>query len=235
MIDQELTLNDLVSVAGNPSLFRTDKIIPIEIKGCPPKERWQEPKQHTPGAIAGYTEENECLWGQFVLQHYYEQVCAMREGIIKNLRITTTPIGDLYDLDALAPEETAVQAPISLSLENAFYHGNRNDPTLPVIVKEFQGTRGIIVQIQDSGKGFDVNRVVRKYVELKKAIEVAKKEKDYEKLRGLDRPTEELRYFTRWGRGFSALVTSPFTILFENNGSMVNILYTKEAIMKDKG
>lgn len=45
------------------------------------------------------------------------------------------------------------------ALSNAYYHGHNKDPLLPIEVKVYLGELGLIVQIKDSGTGFDVENI----------------------------------------------------------------------------
>ena len=54
------------------------------------------------------------------------------------------------------------------ALSNAFFHGHAKDPHKPIIVRVILGERGLIVQIKDTGPGFDVQTVYHCYRAQKK-------------------------------------------------------------------
>jgi anti-sigma regulatory factor (Ser/Thr protein kinase) len=49
------------------------------------------------------------------------------------------------------------------ALSNAFCHGHEKDPHKPIWVRVILGERGLIVQIKDTGPGFDVQGIYRRY------------------------------------------------------------------------
>lgn len=49
------------------------------------------------------------------------------------------------------------------ALSNAFFHGHDKDPEKPIVVRVILGDRGIIVQVKDTGPGFDVRKVYEQY------------------------------------------------------------------------
>lgn len=49
------------------------------------------------------------------------------------------------------------------ALSNAFCHGHGKDPHQPIYVRVVEGDQGLIVQIQDSGPGFDVEKIFSSY------------------------------------------------------------------------
>ncbi|NNG01049.1 MAG: hypothetical protein HKM93_16790 [Desulfobacteraceae bacterium] len=46
------------------------------------------------------------------------------------------------------------------ALSNAFCHGHRKDPTLAIHLNVYLGTKGLVLEVIDTGKGFNVQRVV---------------------------------------------------------------------------
>lgn len=54
------------------------------------------------------------------------------------------------------------------ALSNAFSHAHHKDPQQPIGVKVVLGQRGIIVRIEDSGKGFNVSEIYQRYCKNKK-------------------------------------------------------------------
>ncbi len=82
-----------------------------------------------------------------------------KEGVIKvptlqYLNSLADVLGTVFSLD--------VGIGIGELLNNAFRHGNRGDPILSVSVKVFQGSRGYILRIRDSGTGFNFEEVLEK-------------------------------------------------------------------------
>lgn len=49
------------------------------------------------------------------------------------------------------------------ALSNAFYHGHRKDPKLPINVRIYKGSKGVLVRIQDCGNGFNVKNIHSHY------------------------------------------------------------------------
>ncbi len=87
------------------------------------------------------------------------------------------------------------------ALSNAFYHGHRKDPDLPIEVNIFEGAKGVVVQIRDSGKGFDVKDTHNHYLMGK-------------------------NYFHAAGNGFRIMVDSKrYGIFFDAFGTTFHLLY----------
>lgn len=71
----------------------------------------------------------------------------------------------LFECLGLSREEyIAVWHSVSLGLENAFWRGNKSDPTLPVDVRAYRCRLGKVVQIQDFGEGFDYEKKIRDFL-----------------------------------------------------------------------
>lgn len=49
------------------------------------------------------------------------------------------------------------------ALSNAFCHGHGKDPQQPIYVRVVEGDQGLIIQIQDCGPGFDVEKIFSSY------------------------------------------------------------------------
>lgn len=88
----------------------------------------------------------------------------------------------------------------NFALENACVRGNRCDESLPIILEIFEGKKGIVARVTDSGEGFD-------FKEVQKRFENGEK------------------YYSGCGFGFKAYNEKEFLVSFENDGKMVNILY----------
>jgi anti-sigma regulatory factor (Ser/Thr protein kinase) len=54
------------------------------------------------------------------------------------------------------------------ALSNAFFHGHAKDPEKPIIVRVILGEQGLIVQVKDTGRGFDVRKVYNQFRNQKK-------------------------------------------------------------------
>lgn len=106
--------------------------------------------------------------------------------------------------------------PIGYTLENAFYHGNQNNPDLPVYFMAFEGDKGIVVSIKDSGEGFDYNKTIEKAKACFKKFNGVRKTFSYDK---------DERYFKRWGTCFWTYMAYPMDVSFEDNGTRVNLLF----------
>ena len=59
------------------------------------------------------------------------------------------------------------------ALSNAFCHGHEKDPSKPILLRVLLGEQGLIVQIKDSGPGFDVQGTYRRYHTKKKYYSTA--------------------------------------------------------------
>ena len=53
------------------------------------------------------------------------------------------------------------------ALSNAFSHGHGKDPNKTINVEVFVGQRGLLVRMEDSGKGFNVDHVYQSYLKKK--------------------------------------------------------------------
>ncbi|MBU3913614.1 MAG: ATP-binding protein [Nanoarchaeota archaeon] len=201
MIDLDLNLEKMFELIGDTRLVRFDVLVPLEIPNCPPSALWKPPREYLVPP-KDYELPNIDLWAQFVKDQY-----SGLDEIVKLVRtaLNTNKIGPYV---------------LSVALENAFYHGNQNNPALPVTVKTFQGTGGVVVRIRDSGSGFDFAKVTRQFKEVeKRKLMVYSHPEDVPK---------DLKYFSRRGRGFYAYEYSRPKISFENQGTVVNVLYARD-------
>jgi anti-sigma regulatory factor (Ser/Thr protein kinase) len=88
------------------------------------------------------------------------------------------------------------------ALSNAFAHGNRKDPHLPIGVTIHQGTRGVVVRIKDSGKGFDIDGVLEEYSQGKS-------------------------YYHTAGNGLRLMISSTvFHVFYTEGGTAFHLLHT---------
>jgi hypothetical protein len=53
------------------------------------------------------------------------------------------------------------------ALSNAFSHGHGKDPRKTIIVEVFLGERGLLVRMEDAGKGFNVDKIYQSYLKKK--------------------------------------------------------------------
>ena len=87
------------------------------------------------------------------------------------------------------------------ALSNAYCHGHEKDPHKPIWVRVILGERGLIVQIKDSGPGFDVQGTYMRYHTKK-------------------------RYYSTAGNGLRLMEQSPnFGILHDATGSVFILVY----------
>lgn len=59
------------------------------------------------------------------------------------------------------------------ALSNAYYHGHKKNPLLPIEVKVYSGELGLIVQIKDKGTGFVVENIRKNYKKSKNYFHLA--------------------------------------------------------------
>jgi len=87
------------------------------------------------------------------------------------------------------------------ALSNAFFHGHAKDPQKPIIVRVILGDRGLIVQIKDTGPGFDAHSVYRRFRTQKK-------------------------YYSKAGNGIRLMAQSPrFGILYDVTGTIFFLVH----------
>lgn len=90
---------------------------------------------------------------------------------------------------------------LSEALSNAYCHGHRKDPALPIAIRIYLGKAGLVIQMTDRGKGFNIRRVMR----------------NYQKAKG---------YFHQAGNGFKLMATSRvFGVFYNRLGNEFNCLY----------
>ncbi len=90
------------------------------------------------------------------------------------------------------------------ALSNAFFHGHGKDPEKAIVVRVILGQRGLIVQIKDSGPGFDVQSVYKRF------------------------RTKE-KYYSKAGNGFRLMAQSPsFGVVYDRTGTVFILLYVFE-------
>ncbi|MFA5888295.1 MAG: hypothetical protein WC852_06320 [Candidatus Nanoarchaeia archaeon] len=197
-------LEDMLREIEVRTTLRCDTIIPAMDPKCP--KEWAPPAEYD--SYPTQSEVDTCDKDEttlFIINNYsYSQ--------------------DLFDLIQKRRREKAhiyhqnnKVNPLSLALENAFYHGNQNNPDLPVWLMAFEGDKGVVVSIKDSGNGFD----------FKKTIEKAKAVIDINRLKisCLQHLSPEETYCKRWGTGFWAFTIYPVEVSFEERGARANLLF----------
>lgn len=90
-----------------------------------------------------------------------------------------------------------------LILENAFGWGNKHDPNRPIQFAIYVGNKGVIIRVEDSGKGFDATKVIHKY-----------DEHDF----------GDAGEFENTGYGMRFLAQSDFDIIYEGPANVVYII-----------
>ncbi len=87
------------------------------------------------------------------------------------------------------------------ALSNAFYHGHRKNPKLPIEVRLYKGTKGIMIRIHDCGTGFNVKKIHNHYLKGK-------------------------NYFHTAGNGFRLMADSQrFGIFYNSLGTTFHMIY----------
>ncbi|MBU1168762.1 MAG: ATP-binding protein [Proteobacteria bacterium] len=87
------------------------------------------------------------------------------------------------------------------ALSNAFCHGHKKDPLLPIDVYVFLGENGLLVRIKDTGPGFNLDDVKDQY-------------------------TKGKTYFHLAGNGLRQMIrSSDFQIFYTDNGTGFNLMY----------
>ncbi len=156
------------------------------------------------------------LLGRFTLDEAFEQVqCHERlpvyDASFKAVSPVTTQKGETYlresqqdqyrlmlKLGVSILRHTGVWNAVAFALENAFLRGNKANPKLEVIVRVYEGLAGKVVQIIDSGDGFDYHNIVR-------------------------RVYADEEYASGRGMGLRALSSSPVIGGYEGKGNILNI------------
>ena len=200
LIDSSLE-RELERLEGT-KLIRDEEIIPFSYPGFPREATWLPPFpfEKAPGSPEEIPPCSD-FWTQFLFERY--------RGIDEMMAIVNARPS--------YPSSIKGGHVVGVALENAFYHGNKNDPQLPVGVKVFEGSKGVLVRVKDAGSGFDYKR------KEEQVREIAKK-----KLPIYLKPDEipgGLKYFLRRGGGFYMYHVCPSKVFFEEGGSVVNIVF----------
>jgi anti-sigma regulatory factor (Ser/Thr protein kinase) len=103
--------------------------------------------------------------------------------------------------DEPTPWPTRLYLAIHAAIENAMMRGNGDDISLPIFIKYFVGQEGIVVQIKDSGPGFDFEAIQQKYL-------------------------SRSPFAQGGGIGFRSYNGIPnLSVSFENGGNTINLMY----------
>ncbi len=213
MILNSLPLEKMLDYINFQEFIQFDFIVPENYPGCPKLDEWKPPfvfenvpwSSHEPWTVDNLP-KNSDLWNQFVRDRY--------KGVDK--------FKDNFNSIAASLKRDRIFGYLaSVALENAFYHGNRNNPMLPVSFKVFAGSAGQVVRIRDSGIGFDTDKITNTLKRVEKRLGKPLLS-TYE---GRDFLKAKDRYFMRSGGGFAFYHGAREAISFDNNGSSINILY----------
>lgn len=93
----------------------------------------------------------------------------------------------------------SMRCAICTAIENAYFRGNKSENYLSITLKLFEGRKGIVYRIRDSGEGFDFDSVQAKFQEGEK-------------------------YYQNIGVGFRNYNYHDIEASFEGNGNTVNIM-----------
>lgn len=87
------------------------------------------------------------------------------------------------------------------ALSNAFYHGHRKNPKLPIEIRIYKGQKGVLIRIHDCGTGFNVKKIHHHYLKGK-------------------------TYFHSAGNGFRLMANSTrFGIFYNQLGTTFHMVY----------
>ncbi|HII15074.1 MAG TPA: ATP-binding protein [Nanoarchaeota archaeon] len=195
------TLEDMLREIHVTNTLRYDVIVPAMDPRCPKEFAPPVKYDHVPSPQE--VGLGRRLWA-IVSKHY--------NGDLRVMDRIRARRGE----NAVLAEASPDMSPIAMALENAFYHGNRENPELPVQFMAFEGETGIVASVKDSGAGFDFRNVIEKA------------RAGFGKFEGkrriyLFQPDE--RYFQRWGTCFWSFMIYPVDVSFEDSGSRVNMLF----------
>lgn len=196
----ESSLEKELERLGEDRLIRDEEIIPSSYPDFPKEAKWLPPfafekAPRSPEEIPPYSD----LWAQFMNERYqglYEMM-----GVINDRNV----------------DRRRGPHVVGVAFENAFYHGNQNNPDLAVRVRMFEGAKGALIRIKDAGKGFDYKKKTRQVREAgERQLNVYSKP---------DSLPAELKYFSRKGGGFYAYYIDYCRIFFEEKGSAIGIVF----------
>ena len=95
------------------------------------------------------------------------------------------------------------------ALSNAFFHAHAKDPGKLILLRVMLGKAGIMVEIEDSGRGFPVSRVYESFM-------------------------NNRRYFSSAGNGFRLMVENPnFGVFYSPAGTIFYLLHLFSSNLAD--
>ena len=200
MVFVDLSFEEMLDSIKFREWIKQERVVLMEFPDCP--KIWHAPRYYNIPPNEKTIEPFFDLWAQFVSSRY------------------KTPdyiISIVNDRKNLYGPESMSSSIISLTLENAFYHGNQNNPYLPVNVNVFDGESGLVVRVSDCGFGFDFKRKIS-------ILEMLDKKNKYFIFNG-NKVKKRDRYFMRKGSGLYYSFYSSAKVSFEDSGKSVNILY----------
>lgn len=107
------------------------------------------------------------------------------------------------------PELIGSGGMVSEALSNAYCHGHKRDPSLPITIKVYQGEHGIMLQIKDTGNGFNIDTIVSKFQDNK-------------------------NYFYNAGNGIKSMFDSKvFGLFYGNYGASFHLVYMFDESLMD--
>lgn len=99
------------------------------------------------------------------------------------------------------PELIGSSGIVSEALSNAYCHGHKRDSSLPITVKVYQGEDGLMLQIKDTGNGFNIDAMVSKFLDNK-------------------------NYFYNAGNGIKSMFNSKvFGLFYGDRGTSFHLVY----------
>lgn len=200
MVLSDLSLEQMMEKIEFIEFTRFDYIIPTEYQGCSLFKMKPPVEFNRPPLNLSEIPPNSDLWMHFTEEKY--------SGPLEI-------ISRYNELSGRTGKRQAGEGIICKILENAFYHGNQNNPLLPVSVKVFEGKKGMIIRVRDSGIGFDFKKVID-------TVHAAAEKDPWFGYKSEWKKEE--KYFKRAGEGFRGYHFHLGTISFENNGTIVNLM-----------
>ncbi len=96
--------------------------------------------------------------------------------------------------------EIKESAAVEAAFHNSIMYGNKKDTGLPLKVKVFKGLKGVVIQIEDSGEGFDFKETQRKW-------------------------ENGETYYQNGGNGWKFFNRPYVQVSFEGKGNIINLAY----------
>lgn len=204
MVIVETSIDDLLEKIDFQRMLWYDLLTPSSFEDCPSEKCWIPPFEfeNIPSDKSDLPNYSD-LWSQFMLNKYNNRLDEIIDRINQKRNIWHK-------------NKKTGGAIIAFALENAFYHGNQNNPNLLVSLKYLEGKKGAVIRIRDSGNGFDYSKVLERRNAIKtNNLSLCSPEKI---------PTNK-RYFKRRGRGFNLFSFQKEKISFDKEGTCINLCY----------